>query len=105
MATASFAALEVRANASVMARLSNAVASYTPSGGVARDMLVIFDANYQEVIDGLVASSGPSAVCSTLDAPAVARGDLLTIRGVDYQVVKPMPDGAGLTRLQLRLEE
>ncbi len=105
MATAPFAALEVRANASVMARLSNAVASYTPAGGFARDMLVIFDANYQEVIDGLVASTGPSAVCSALEAPSVARGDLMTIRGVAYQVVKPMPDGAGLVLLQLRLQE
>lgn len=105
MATAPFAALEVRANASVMARLSNAVASYTPGAGVARDVLVIFDAQYQEVIDGLVASSGPAAICSMLDAPSAARGDLLTIRGVDYQVVKPMPDGAGLVVLQLRLQE
>lgn len=104
MATAPFTALEVRANASVMARLSNAVASYTPAVGAARDVLVIFDAEYQEVVDGLVASSGPAAVCSLLDVPAAARGESMVIRGVEYEVVKPMPDGVGLTALRLRLK-
>lgn len=103
MATAPFAALEARVNTTVIARLSNAVAVYTPAaGGVARDVLVIFDDNYEVVVDGMVASSGPAVTCNPLDVPAPVKDDALSVRGIAYKVVEPMSDGAGLTVLRLR---
>jgi hypothetical protein len=103
MATAPFAALEARANAVAMARLSNAVAVYAPAVGAARDLLVIFDSEYQEVVEGMVATTGPAAVYSALDVPAMARGETLAIRGVTYEVVKPLPDSNGLNVVRLRV--
>lgn len=99
-----FAVLENRANIAVMARLSNAVAWYTPAVGQPKDVLVIFDADYQVVVDGMVATTGPVAVCSPLDIPSAKNRELLVIRGVTYEIVETMADSAGLTPLRLRVK-
>lgn len=114
----SFAALESRVNAAVIKRLSNRVASCTPSGGgVPRDVPGLFDAEYAEQLDGMVGGSTPAFTCNsgyavdltagaTVVVPSVVEvlpdGSEVVWASVTYEVAEPMPDGAGFTVLRLR---
>ena len=46
--------------------------------------------------------SAPTFWCAAADVPAVAHGDALTIRSVDYLVVNVRPDGTGVMVLRLQ---
>ena len=77
-------------------------AQFSPVGSPASVIVpVIFDLAYQALLDDLAGATGPAAHCSVLDVPAV-RGDRLTVRGVAYEVVEPLPDGTGWQTLRLR---
>lgn len=80
-------------------------AVYTPSGGQARTIQVIFDNEYQAAqfaqAESEIESSGPQATCREADVAGVAHGDTLSIRGVTYSVAEVHPDGTGLMVLIL----
>jgi len=44
----------------------------------------------------------PVAVIKTEDAPNIKQKEKLTVLGVRYEVLKPVPDGAGLTTVYMR---
>ncbi len=80
-------------------------ALYTPSGGSATPVNVIFDngyhaAQFQEA-DGQIESKGPKATCSDSDVVGVAHGDTFLIRGDTWYVIEVQPDGTGLVTLLL----
>ncbi|MHB8947552.1 MAG: head-tail joining protein [Rhodoferax sp.] len=63
----------------------------------------IFDNGYEEQSLGLgVAGSGPSYTLPSASVPSPVIGLALVIGSVTYKVVESMPDGTGITRLQLR---
>lgn len=70
--------------------------------GLFTAVTVVFDLEYAETLEGMVGGAGPAAHCSVQDVPGAKRGDSLTVRGVVYQVVEPMPDGTGWQTLRLR---
>ena len=80
-------------------------AVYTPAGGQARTIQVLFDNEYQAAqfaeAKAEVESSGPRATCREGDVAGVAHGDTLSIRGVTYSVAEVHPDGTGLVVLIL----
>lgn len=79
-------------------------AIYTPLGGAAKSILVIFD-NEFAAAQGLgaigVDSSVPQALCKTSDVSDATRGATLLVGGITYSVTEPMPDGTGMTTLRL----
>lgn len=96
--TAPFAFLEARANAAVMKSLANAEATL---GGVA--VTGIFDNGYDEQSIAMgVAGTAPVFTLASASVPAGVIGLSLLIGAVTYKVVESMPDGTGITRLQLR---
>lgn len=64
---------------------------------------VIFDTAYYsgEGEEVGVISSQPIAKCITADVADAAQGDTIIITGKTYRVRVPMPDGTGITDLQL----
>jgi len=63
----------------------------------------IFDAAYAaQDVGGFVASSGPAFTLPSSSVPSPVIGLALVIGAVTYKVVESMPDGTGITRLQLR---
>lgn len=76
---------------------------YSSSGaGTTVALRAIFDLEYQTDLEGLVGGAGPALHCTVSDAPGARRGDAVTVRGVSYEVVEPMPDGTGWQTLRLR---
>ena len=79
-------------------------AVYTPAGGSARTIPVIFD-RISEVTDigELIQMDGVAATANVESAavPEVAQDDQLAARGHDYRVVGVEPDGTGRTMLIL----
>ena len=99
-----FAALESRVNAAVMRRLSNREAAYVPvAGGAPRMVLGIFEAQYGTDLERMAGDIFPAFTCKSADVADVSRGATLLIDATSYEVVEPMPDGAGFTVLRLRL--
>lgn len=96
-----FAALETRANAQVLARLSNAVASF--AGGAAK--AGIYEDAYQtgQVGGNGMASSQPAITVASSDVPSnpVGTSLVVTYAGTDmpFTISAAQPDGAGLTVL------
>jgi hypothetical protein len=80
-------------------------AVYTPAGGQARTVQVIFDNEYQAAqfpdANAQVESSGPRATCREADVAGIAHGDTLQIRSTTYSVAEVHPDGTGLVVLIL----
>ena len=80
-------------------------AIYTPSGGTATPITVIFDNEYQVAqftqAESQIEASGPRATCREADVAGVAHGDALQVRGVVYTVAEVHPDGTGLVVLVL----
>lgn len=80
-------------------------ALYTPSGGQARPIQVLFDNEYQaaqfQQADAEIESSGPRATCREAEVAGVVHGDTLQVRGVTYSVAEVHPDGTGLVILIL----
>ena len=78
--------------------------TYTPTGGSAKTIYGIFDADYSEFspLDGEVATSEPSVLCKTSDVAAIKTNEPVVIDGVTYRINGPgEPDGTGLTRVRL----
>ena len=92
-------------NASFFDGTFDEAAVYTPSGGQAKSIQVIFDNEYQAAqfrqADAEIESSGPRATCRESDVAGVAHGDTLQIRGTTFSVVEVHPDGTGLVILIL----
>lgn len=79
-------------------------ASFTPVGGTASDVIVIFDNAYEAVdIGGSVsfAATQPRVTCRTTDVPGVTEGATLAIDGTTYTIRVIMPDGTGITEMML----
>lgn len=95
-----FAALESRANQTVIDRLSNAVATI---GG--EQVPVIFDTPYMDSFDDQVDACDPECTGASAALAGVVRGDLIRVDGKAYRVHRPEPDGTGLTRLLLQRRE
>lgn len=77
--------------------------TYT-KGGDSKDIIAIFDNTYEAIdIGGGVpfAMAQPRLYTRTSDLPLAADGDIITIQGVDYIVRVVMPDGTGVTELQV----
>ena len=78
-------------------------AVYTPSGGTATDIPVIFDAPGTPVRSGdaVFETTAPSVTTRSEDVSDATNDATIVIRGVTYKVVNVMPDGQGITRLEL----
>ena len=78
-------------------------ASFTPSGGVASTITVIFDNDFEAVEGGSVqfATTEPQVMCRTADVSGAAQGDAMVISSVNYTVQVVMDDGTGMTQLML----
>lgn len=64
----------------------------------------IFDSDYEAVTAGggvPFAMEQPRFHCRTQDVPNASDGDLLEIDGRDFVIRVVMPDGTGMTELQL----
>lgn len=97
--TAPFAALEARVNAAVFARLANADATLN---GVA--VVGIFDNGYDEQAIAMgISGTAPLYTLASSAVPSGVIGMSLVIGATTYKVVESMPDGTGITRLQLRV--
>lgn len=79
-------------------------ATYTPVGGVAATVTVIFDNEYFPV-DGagsmVFAMQQPKAFGRTTDFVSVSEGATLAIDGTTYTVRVVMPDGTGMSEFLL----
>ena len=79
-------------------------ATYTPSGGSASTVNVIFNDDYLAIPGGMmveVEGSTPVAVVRSSDVSNVAQGDAVVINSVTYSVVGVRPDGTGITELAI----
>lgn len=82
-------------------------ATYTPPGGAAVPLGVIFDAAHQDVVlegDIAVGSTFPAAGVLLVELPggAAAEGAALTVRGLNFTVTEIRPDGQGAALLKLK---
>jgi hypothetical protein len=79
------------------------VATYTPSGGSASSINVIFNNEYILVDEGEVGvnSTIPVITCRTSDVSSVAMNDTFVIDSVTYKSKIIRPDGTGVTEIQL----
>lgn len=79
-------------------------ATYTPSGGTAKGIKVVFDNEYAVVSlagDVAIESVSPAAHCKDSDIIGAKHGDTLVINSVTYYVIGIQPDGTGITILIL----
>lgn len=67
------------------------------------DVAGIFDQPYAQSNIGLsgIASESPTFMLKTADVPSNVEGGLITVKEVDYQVVRHEPDGTGMSTLVL----
>lgn len=75
---------------------------YTPSGGDAKTINVIFD--NVDIVDettGSVVGSRPEARGSTADLTAPVVGGTFLIDGTTYNIKTNLPDNTGMTDIQL----
>jgi hypothetical protein len=79
-------------------------AVYTPAGGPARTIDVVFGDAFV-VVDGPgeagMGTTSPQALCKASDVAGAARGDTVAVDGTAYSVVEPQPGGDGFTVLLL----
>jgi hypothetical protein len=64
-------------------------------------VLVIFDKTYLESLG--MSGSDPIALGIETDFPGIEEGQSLTIRGTEYRITTPQPDGTGLVSIQLEV--
>jgi len=79
-------------------------AVYTPQGGAASTIRVLFDNTYVAVDTAgnvLAESKSPIAHCKTSDIQGIRHGDTLLINGTTYYIVEHQPDGTGISVLVL----
>lgn len=82
---APFAAMEQRVNASVLARLANAVAS-----AGAGEFPVLLDRTPADPFDGASAAASHAIGFAAAAAPALAEGSAITVDAVAYTVAGPI---------------
>ena len=75
-------------------------ATYTPNGGSASTITVLFDKPFNSVPldtgDGDIESNTPTVLCKTSDVASVAHGDVLVVNSTTYSVVGVQADfGSG----------
>jgi hypothetical protein len=82
-------------------------ATWTPSGGEATSIDVIFDAPFEavNVLTGEVDTTKPQCLVKSSAVEGISKGDLIECGGVTYYAVKPQPAGAGITTVILSTEE
>ena len=99
---ANFAALQARVNASVLARLGNAVEA-TVAGVVVP--YAIFSNGYATGNVGMLgmATSQPALTLATTLVPAHPVGQAVVVAGQGYSVAAHEPDGTGISRLVLEV--
>tara|TARA_R110000796_G_scaffold91255_1_gene195336 strand:+ start:32 stop:337 length:306 start_codon:yes stop_codon:yes gene_type:complete len=82
-------------------------ATYTPVGGSASTITVIFDNDYYSA-DGngsvAFAMRQPKAQARSEDLTGVVEGGSLVIESVSYIIRVVMPDGTGMTELMLEVQ-
>lgn len=79
-------------------------ATFTPVGGQGVTVRGIFDNGHEEVDAGggvPFSVTSPQFHARTVDVSTASEGDTLEIDGVVYVIRVVMPDGTGLTMLQL----
>ena len=78
-------------------------ATWTPSGGSATPIKVIFDDEYigMNIGTGEIDSSDPMVRVKTSTVPNIAEGDTIEINTTTFYVISPQPDGTGVTLMQL----
>lgn len=79
-------------------------ATFTPVGGTASSITVIFDNAYEAVDVGggsTFAVTQPRVTARTADVPGATEGATLAIGGVTYTIRVVMPDGTGITEMML----
>lgn len=78
--------------------------TYTPAGGAATAVRMIFDNEYFDEVPGLgLQMRRISARLLEIDAPSLANGDTVARGATTYKVVQVMPDGQGF--VEVKLEE
>lgn len=96
MSLAPFAALEQRLNRAVLQRLPDAIAVI---GG--EDVPVLFQNPFAAPFGGAVDASAPECLGPVAKLGTLERGSSIVIDGVQYEVMRAEPNGAGLVRLLL----
>jgi hypothetical protein len=91
----SFALLQARTNASVLATLANARVLI---GGVEVPGIFRNPSSVANLGHG-AADTSPTVVVASDAVPANAADDVIQINGVPYAIVNPAPDGTGLTTI------
>tara|TARA_R110000803_G_scaffold53554_4_gene109867 strand:+ start:454 stop:753 length:300 start_codon:yes stop_codon:yes gene_type:complete len=83
-----------------------ASANYTPSGGSASAIIVIFRHDYYLEDVGNVGVETQQAVITvqTSKVPGIAHGDLIEIDSINYNVVGVHPDGTGISEIVLEAQ-
>ena len=79
-------------------------ASYTPAGGSASTISVIFDNGVEETDAGgqiSFVTAIPRVIARTVDVPNAATDDEITINGVNYIVLVALDGSLGTTELRL----
>lgn len=78
-------------------------ATYTPSGGSASSITIIFDNEFSlsNVIGSIYENTNPMALCKTSDVSGATNGATLVTGSVTYNVIGVQPDGTGFTKLIL----
>lgn len=78
-------------------------ATYTPSGGSASAINLIFRNEFFAVDEGslTVETVQPVVTVQTSAVPSVAHGDTIATGGVTYNVIGIRPDGTGVTEIAL----
>ena len=81
-------------------------ANYTPSGGSASAITVIFRHDYYLEDVGNVGVETQQAVITvqTSKVPSIAHGDLIEIDSTNYNVVGVRPDGTGISEIVLEAQ-
>lgn len=100
-------AVELAADRAIFLADFGVTASYTPAGGSASDITVIFDNEYLDVdIGGAVAfaTQQPKVLCRDGQISGIAEGDQMVISGSTYIVRVVMPDGTGMTEIMLEAQ-
>ncbi len=79
-------------------------AVYTPQGGSASTIKVIFNNEYAAAMSSIgvgIEGALPEAVCKTSDVTNAKHSDTLTVGSTTYHVLNVQPDGTGITILTL----
>jgi len=77
-------------------------ASYTPSGGSASSITVIFRNEFYLEDAGVgVETTQPVITVETSKVPGIAHGDVIAISGINYNVIGIRPDGTGISEIAL----